>query len=186
MVPGPSLVQQPDQSVGVMDTSTEGNAPKSGCCMTCGIEVQVSADVASAVIQELERVELKLQPPSRNQEAALQEALNLVKLFQGIFHPSSKEMARVEDVVARAFCLAGQPHEARAHCKAAIQILENIYGKDHIAVANERLKLASIALAAGAGDEVRNNLELANQVMKIHYGADHPTSLHLDAFHQLG
>lgn len=43
----------------------------------------------------LYRVELKLQPPSRNQEAALQEALNLVKLFQGIFHPSSKEMARV-------------------------------------------------------------------------------------------
>lgn len=35
--------------------SMQGNAPKSGCCMTCGIEVQVSADVASAVIQELER-----------------------------------------------------------------------------------------------------------------------------------
>ena len=67
-----------------------------------------------------------------------------------------------------------------------LQILENIYGKNHIAVANERLKLASIALAAGSGDEARSNLALANKVMKIHYGADHPTSLHLDAFHQLG
>ena len=67
-----------------------------------------------------------------------------------------------------------------------LQILENIYGADHIAVANERLKLASIALAAGAGDEARNNLALANGVMRIHYGADHPTSVHLDAFHQLG
>lgn len=35
----------------------------------------------------------------------------------------SRGRTQVEDVVARAFCLAGQPHEARAHCKAAIQVL---------------------------------------------------------------
>ncbi|KAG0622547.1 hypothetical protein M758_3G105700 [Ceratodon purpureus] len=188
VVPGPSSVQQPDQSGDIRDSSTEGNVPRPGCCIACGSELnmQYSPDATRAVMMDLERVELKLQPPSRNQEAALNEALNLLKLCQGIFHASSKEMAKAEDVVARAYCLVGQPHDARAHCKVAIQILEKIYGKDHIAVANERLKLASIALAAGAGDEVRSNLALANDVMRIHYGSDHPTSVHLDAFHQLG
>jgi len=65
------------------------------------------------------------------------------------------------------------------------QILENIYSKDHIAVANERLKLASIALAAGAHEEVQRNLAVVDQVMRVHYGADYRSLLHLQSFHQV-
>jgi hypothetical protein len=65
------------------------------------------------------------------------------------------------------------------------QILENIYSKDHIAVANERLKLASIALAANAGNEAQSSLALVDQVMRVHYGADYRSLLHLEAFYQL-
>lgn len=65
------------------------------------------------------------------------------------------------------------------------QILENIYSRDHIAVANERLKLASIALAANDDNEVQSNLALVDQVMRVHYGADYRSMLHLEDFHQL-
>lgn len=53
-----------------------------------------------------------------------------------------------------------------------MQILEIIYGKDHIAVANERLKLVSITILAGHTEEARTNLTLADHVMAIHYGPD--------------
>lgn len=66
-----------------------------------------------------------------------------------------------------------------------MQILENIYGKDHIAVANERLKLVSIARATNARDETQRNLALVDQVMRIHYGPDYQSMLDLEAFNDL-
>jgi hypothetical protein len=44
-------------------------------------------------------------------------------LAESLLSPNGyRGRSQVEDVVARAFCFAGQPHEARAHCKAAIQV----------------------------------------------------------------
>ncbi len=51
-----------------------------------------------------------------------------------------------------------------------LQILEQVYSKDHIAVANERLKLTSIAHAAGDTKCALLNLSIVDRIMRIHYG----------------
>ncbi|XP_024539432.1 histone-lysine N-methyltransferase ASHR1 [Selaginella moellendorffii] len=87
------------------------------------------------------------------------------------FHPFNKQLAQMEDIVARLYCEAGQqPAAAIVHARRSIEILERIYGKDHIAMAYERLKLASIAGITGAAREC---LAMAERTFSFYYGFDY-------------
>ncbi|EFJ23288.1 hypothetical protein SELMODRAFT_415607 [Selaginella moellendorffii] len=106
-----------------------------------------------------------------NGNEAIADGLRLLENGRKCFHPFSKQLAQMEDIVARLYCEAGQqPAAAIVHARRSIEILERIYGKDHIAMAYERLKLASIAGITGAAREC---LAMAERTFSFYYGFDY-------------
>ncbi|KAB1993167.1 hypothetical protein ERO13_D13G009600v2 [Gossypium hirsutum] len=79
----------------------------------------------------------------------LPDALRSLGLLRSILHAYNKGIAEAEDILAKAFCFIGDFEPARDHCKASIEILEKLYGPNHIAIGYELAKLASIQLALG-------------------------------------
>ncbi|KHG07262.1 Tomm70a [Gossypium arboreum] len=79
----------------------------------------------------------------------LTDALRSLGLLRSILHAYNKGIAEAGDILAKAFCFIGDFEPARDHCKASIEILEKLYGPNHIAIGYELAKLASIQLALG-------------------------------------
>ncbi|KAI8031024.1 hypothetical protein LOK49_LG01G01123 [Camellia lanceoleosa] len=79
----------------------------------------------------------------------LSDALVSFDLLRSTLHAYNKNIAEVEDNLAQAFCLFGDLQLAMDHCEASIEILEKLYGPDHIAIGNELVKLSSIQLSLG-------------------------------------
>ncbi|GAY61351.1 hypothetical protein CUMW_209300 [Citrus unshiu] len=79
--------------------------------------------------------------------AVLLDASRFLGLLRSILHAYNKSIAEAEDNLAQAYCLVGDLISARDHCKASIEILEKLYGHNHIVIGYELVKLSSIQLS---------------------------------------
>ncbi|XP_017984570.1 PREDICTED: SET and MYND domain-containing protein 4 isoform X1 [Theobroma cacao] len=101
----------------------------------------------------------------------LSDALRSVGILRSILHAYNKGIGEAEDNLAQAFCFTGDLQPARDHCKASIEILEKLYGPDHIVIGYELVKLSSIQLCLGdcAAVDSINRLSL---IFSRYYGPD--------------
>ncbi|MBA0782366.1 hypothetical protein Gotri_000258 [Gossypium trilobum] len=99
----------------------------------------------------------------------LPDALRSLGLLRSILHAYNKGIAEAEDILAKAFCFIGDFEPARDHCKASIEILEKLYGPNHIAIGYELAKLASIQLALGDCTAVYN-INRLSAIFSTYYG----------------
>ncbi|KAH8969183.1 hypothetical protein BDL97_02G021200 [Sphagnum fallax] len=168
VVPGPAV------SPATESEAFQRTLQKQAQCLGCGtlVDVATASIAAKESMEELERIKSELSSPSagKNLKVMVAAVLHLLGCCRDVLHSSSKQLARVEDLVAQILCTADQPQDAISHCQTSIQILEQVYSQDHIAVANERLKLTSIAHAAGDTKCALLNLGIVDRIMRIHYG----------------
>ncbi|TYI45084.1 hypothetical protein E1A91_D13G011200v1 [Gossypium mustelinum] len=99
----------------------------------------------------------------------LPDALRSLGFLRSILHAYNKGIAEAEDILAKAFCFIGDFEPARVHCKASIEILEKLYGPNHIAIGYELAKLASIQLALGDCTAVYN-INRLSAIFSTYYG----------------
>ncbi|KAK8936401.1 hypothetical protein KSP39_PZI013025 [Platanthera zijinensis] len=85
-------------------------------------------------------------------------------------HPYSKVVSQAEDSVGEAFAMIGQLEPARQHCQESIKILERLYHTNHIAVAHEWMKLASIQLSLGNHADALYGVMRAETIFSLYYG----------------
>ncbi|KAK6794180.1 hypothetical protein RDI58_007633 [Solanum bulbocastanum] len=100
----------------------------------------------------------------------LLDAVKCTDLLRTIFHPYNKRIAEVEDNLAQAFCLVGELQAAIDHCKASIQILEKLYGVNHIAIGNELIKLASLQILVG-DSAASGSISRITAILSRYYGS---------------
>lgn len=144
---------------------------KPASCLRCGSSRDL--DASYATIEEpgpdIEKLEREIFH-DKIQTDTLSDALRALDVLRSTLHPYNKKIAQVEDNIAHAFSLVGELELALDHCKASIEILEKHYGPDHVAIANELVKLASIQLSLGDQSAV----EISNRVDAIflqYYGS---------------
>ncbi|CAI9091934.1 OLC1v1027055C1 [Oldenlandia corymbosa var. corymbosa] len=142
-----------------------------GYCLNCNTKRDLEA--SRAAVREAE-IHLRGLQDAISSNAipnnSLLETWRYVEPLTKIFHPFNKRVAEVEDTLAQASCLVGELQSAMDHCQKSIEILEKLYGSNHIAVGNELLKLVSIQLAlrdATAAD----SLNLATAIFARYYGS---------------
>ncbi|KAL3341809.1 hypothetical protein AABB24_026035 [Solanum stoloniferum] len=100
----------------------------------------------------------------------LLDAVKCTDLLRTIFHPYNKRIAEVEDNLAQAFCLVGELQAAIDHCKASIQILEKLYGVNHIVIGNELIKLASLQILVG-DSAASGSISRISAILSRYYGS---------------
>ncbi|ERN04677.1 hypothetical protein AMTR_s00076p00135550 [Amborella trichopoda] len=101
----------------------------------------------------------------------ISNGLRHLELLRSTMHPYSKDIAEAEDKLAEAFCSVGEPHSAMDHCKASIQILEKLYPQNHIAIANELIKLASIQISLIHPMAAKCTVDRVDKILTLHYGS---------------
>ncbi|XP_073296911.1 histone-lysine N-methyltransferase ASHR1 isoform X2 [Primulina huaijiensis] len=144
---------------------------EAGHCLSCGSYRDIQA--SQKTISEAETYIGRLQDTMTGNEVPIKTITDAIKYFDVLktfLHPFNKKVAEVEDNIAQALCLAGDLQAALDHCQASIEILEKLYGKDHIVIANELIKLVSIQLSMGHESAADN----ANRLVKIfsrYYGS---------------
>ncbi|KAK8620838.1 hypothetical protein V6N13_067299 [Hibiscus sabdariffa] len=146
-----------------------------GYCLKCGSYCNFSSrseDVKKAWI-DLRRLQDSIASKDMC-STRLPDALRSLGLLRSILHAYNKGVAEAEDIVAKAFCFIGDFQPARDHCKSSIEILEMLYGPNHIAIGNELVKLSSIQLAMGDSAAV-DNINRASEIFCKYYGPDAPT-----------
>ncbi|KAK8935375.1 hypothetical protein KSP39_PZI013002 [Platanthera zijinensis] len=89
---------------------------------------------------------------------------------KSVRHPYSKVVSQAEDSVGEAFAMIGQLEPARQHCQESIKILERLYHTNHIAVAHEWMKLASIQLSLGNHADALYGVMRAETIFSLYYG----------------
>ncbi|XP_035548434.1 uncharacterized protein LOC109000918 isoform X10 [Juglans regia] len=112
----------------------------------------------------------------------LTAALNSLCLLRSTLHAYNKRISelkdaatirsccKVEDNLAEAFCLVGELQLALDHCKASIEILEKLYGPNHIVIGYELVKLSSIQLSMGDRTAVKN-INRVSEIFSRYYGS---------------
>ncbi|XP_060181568.1 uncharacterized protein LOC132611178 isoform X3 [Lycium barbarum] len=119
-------------------------------CLVCDSYRDLEASCAAT--SQAESCYKRLQDAIASNEVPtniLLDAVRCTDLLRKIFHPYNKRIAEVEDNLAQAFSLVGELQAAIDHCKASIQILEKLYGANHVAIGNELIKLASLQILVG-------------------------------------
>ncbi|XWS65654.1 hypothetical protein CRYUN_Cryun05aG0132200 [Craigia yunnanensis] len=99
----------------------------------------------------------------------LSDALRSLGLLRSILHAYNKGIAEAEDNLSKAFCFTGDLQSARDHCKASIEILEKLYGPNHIVIGYELVKLSSIQLSLGDCTAV-DNINRLSMIFSKYYG----------------
>ncbi|KAK8651453.1 hypothetical protein V6N13_141054 [Hibiscus sabdariffa] len=135
-----------------------------GYCLKCGSYCNFSSrseEVKKAWI-DLRRLQDSIASKDMC-STRLPDALRSLGLLRSTLHAYNKSIAEAEDIVAKAFCLIGDFQPARDHCKSSIEILEMLYGPNHIAVGNELVKLSSIQLAMG-DSTAANHINRASEI----------------------
>lgn len=144
---------------------------EAGHCLNCGSYRDIHA--SRKTISEAETYIGRLQDTVAGSEvpiSTITDAIKYVDVLKTFLHPFNKKVAEAEDNIAQALYLAGDLQAAVDHCQASIEILEKLYGKDHIVIANELIKLVSIQLSMGHESAAEN----ANPLVKIfskYYGS---------------
>ncbi|XP_041008252.1 uncharacterized protein LOC121252549 isoform X10 [Juglans microcarpa x Juglans regia] len=112
----------------------------------------------------------------------LTAALNSLCLLRSTLHAYNKRISepkdaatirsccKVEDNLAEAFCLVGELQLAVDHCKASIEILEKLYGPNHIVIGYELVKLSSLQLSMGDRTAVKN-INRVSEIFSRYYGS---------------
>ncbi|XP_041008260.1 uncharacterized protein LOC121252549 isoform X11 [Juglans microcarpa x Juglans regia] len=100
----------------------------------------------------------------------LTAALNSLCLLRSTLHAYNKRISEVEDNLAEAFCLVGELQLAVDHCKASIEILEKLYGPNHIVIGYELVKLSSLQLSMGDRTAVKN-INRVSEIFSRYYGS---------------
>ncbi|XP_042957525.1 uncharacterized protein LOC122292962 isoform X6 [Carya illinoinensis] len=100
----------------------------------------------------------------------LTAALNSLCLLRSTLHAYNKRISEVEDILAEAFCLVGELQLAVDHCKTSIEILEKLYGPNHIVIGYELVKLSSIQLSMGDRGAVKN-INRVSEIFSRYYGS---------------
>ncbi|KAK6135538.1 hypothetical protein DH2020_030709 [Rehmannia glutinosa] len=121
-----------------------------GHCLSCGSSCDIQA--SQKTIAGAETYIQRLQDAVASGEIAtnlITDALKSIDILRTVLHPFNKRIAEVEDNIAQAFCRIGELQAALAHCQASIEILETLYGENHIVIGNELIKVASIRHSMG-------------------------------------
>ncbi|KAK1399708.1 SET domain-containing protein [Heracleum sosnowskyi] len=142
-----------------------------GVCLTCGSHVnpETSAETLNEATQNSKRLKDAI---VFNQVSAdtLSYSLRCLDLLRSKLHAYNKKIAELEDNLAQAFCLVGELQHAKSHCKASMQILEKLYGHNHIVIGNELVKLASIQLSLGDSATIDTTKQV-DAIFSQYYGA---------------
>ncbi|PIN26923.1 Histone-lysine N-methyltransferase [Handroanthus impetiginosus] len=101
----------------------------------------------------------------------IMDVLKSIEILRAVLHPFNKRIAEVEDNVAQAFCLIGELQAAMNHCQASIEILEKLYGENHIVIGNELMKLASIQLSMGLKTAIADSTSRMLTIFSRYYGS---------------
>lgn len=149
-----------------------------GHCLNCGsiCDLEKMQKVANQGLEYLIRVqgEIRLASSTGNKkQKLLDEALEFLQSLGSVLHAFNKDIAKAEDIIAEMFCLTLQPQSAIHHCKKSIQILEKLYHSDHIAIANELVKLVSIGLSMNKYVSSKNKLARIDHIFSRHYGCNY-------------
>ncbi|KAL4339767.1 hypothetical protein GQ457_08G010200 [Hibiscus cannabinus] len=146
-----------------------------GYCLKCGSYCNLSSRSEEVKKAWIDLRRLQDSVASKDMcSTRLPDALRSLGLLRSTLHAYNKGIAEAEDIVAKAFCLIGDFQPARDHCKSSIEILEMLYGPNHIATGNELVKLSSIQLAMG-DSTAANNINRASEIFCKYYGPHAPT-----------
>ncbi|XP_031502335.1 uncharacterized protein LOC116265681 isoform X2 [Nymphaea colorata] len=136
-----------------------------GCCLNCGSyrDLAVPSISTNKIKTDFERLQ-RMTVSTKVTMEMITEALKSLGTLRSTMHPYSKDVAQAEDHIAEAFCSMGKPEAALPHCKASIKVVENLYASNHIAVANEFMKLATLHLTM---DDSASAMDVIKRVMDI-------------------
>ncbi|KAH9670163.1 tetratricopeptide repeat (TPR)-like superfamily protein [Citrus sinensis] len=163
-----------------------------GYCLKCGSDRDLESSYAT--VDEAWIYIRRLQDAIISKEisrAVLLDASRFLGLLRSILHAYNKRIAEAEDNLAQASCLVGDLISARDHCKASIevmrldyklacfimhwQILEKLYGHNHIVIGYELVKLSSIQLSLDDHNAVDTISRLA--AIFLHYFGSHAETM---------
>ncbi|KAK6155982.1 hypothetical protein DH2020_010230 [Rehmannia glutinosa] len=142
-----------------------------GCCLSCGSSCDIRA--SQKTIAGAEIYIQRLQDAVASGEIAtnlITDALKSIDILRIVLHPFNKRIAEVEDNIAQAFCLIGELQAALDHCQASIEILETLYGENHIVIGNELIKLASIRHSMGHKSAANDTSRMVS-IFSRYYGS---------------
>ncbi|XP_051138521.1 uncharacterized protein LOC127256513 isoform X2 [Andrographis paniculata] len=155
----------------IFDQTNFSSCFKPGYCLSCGTFCDLQA--SQSTIAEAEICIGRLQDAIANGETStnlIADSLKSLETLRSRLHPFNKRIAEVEDSIAQAFCSTGDMQAAMEHCQASIEILEKLYGENHIVIGNELIKLASIHRCLGRGVNAENTNRLVS-IFSRHYGS---------------
>ncbi|KAH9670168.1 tetratricopeptide repeat (TPR)-like superfamily protein [Citrus sinensis] len=147
-----------------------------GYCLKCGSDRDLESSYAT--VDEAWIYIRRLQDAIISKEisrAVLLDASRFLGLLRSILHAYNKRIAEAEDNLAQASCLVGDLISARDHCKASIEILEKLYGHNHIVIGYELVKLSSIQLSLDDHNAVDTISRLA--AIFLHYFGSHAETM---------
>ncbi|KAL3653368.1 hypothetical protein CASFOL_003049 [Castilleja foliolosa] len=135
----------------VFENTDYSHCFKPSHCLSCGsfCDLQTSEKKIAEADIYIQRLQDAVASGDEITANLITDALDYMNILITVLHPFNKRIAKVEDNIAQAFCLIGDPQAALDHCRASIEILEMLYGENHIVVANELIKLASIRHSMG-------------------------------------
>ncbi|XVE90927.1 hypothetical protein DITRI_Ditri20bG0115000 [Diplodiscus trichospermus] len=142
----------------------------SGYCLKCGSYCNLASrsEVVNKALMHLRRLQDSMASKDICSKI-LSDALRSLGLLRSVLHAYNKTIAETEDNLAKAFCLNGDLLPARDHCKASIEILEKLYGPNHIVIGHELVKLSSIQLSLGDRSAV-DNINRLSMIFSKYYG----------------
>ncbi|XP_062154808.1 uncharacterized protein LOC133862909 isoform X1 [Alnus glutinosa] len=142
-----------------------------GYCLKCGSYCDLEPSLAAVNKSWISIRRLQDAIVSREMSSTtLMDALRSLCLLRSTLHAYNKGIAEVEDNLAQAFCLVGELKLAVDHCEASIEIVEKLYGPNHIAIANELVKLSSIQLSMGDCAAAKN-INRVREIFSCYYGS---------------
>ncbi|KAG8380981.1 hypothetical protein BUALT_Bualt06G0073000 [Buddleja alternifolia] len=152
-------------------------------CLSCGsfCDLQASQETiakSEIYVRRLQHAVASGEIPTN----IIRDALKSLDILRKVLHPLNKRIAEVEDNIAQAFCLVGEHQAALDHCQASVQILEKLYGENHIVIGNELIKLASIQLSMGckiAADNTNRLIAIFSRYYGLHADIVFPPLMYL-------
>ncbi|KAG0457405.1 hypothetical protein HPP92_022562 [Vanilla planifolia] len=141
-----------------------------GCCLNCFacVDLKSSSTMSNKSMLDIDWLKSSV---FADEERSISDIPRSLSELRSIRHPFSKFIAQAEDKVAEAFAMIGQFDIAKQHCEASIEILEKLYHKEHIAVAHEWMKLASLHLSLGDHAKALRTIVKAEAIFSLHYGS---------------
>ncbi|XP_064960764.1 uncharacterized protein LOC103993668 isoform X2 [Musa acuminata AAA Group] len=143
-----------------------------GHCMSCGscCDLECSTAGSKSSLANIQRLKDSLDS-DQIPDAFVSEMLSSLSHLRSVRHPYSKIVAEADDNVAEAFVRIGELKLAVQHCVASIEILEKLYGSNHIVMGHELMKLASIQLCTGDRTATLSSIERVESIFLLYYGS---------------